>query len=147
MMVFDEYKQVYVGTTQHLRRRIQEHWNSKMPIDRLIFGDFFASRLSIDSFRALDTTRLYARIVSEDDAFGEEEAEELSDDRYRLNRTGLGALMGGFPEAVETIIGEKAPVVCPPAPEYHSKAGQLVLLKKAERGNVIKIAMESVLIP
>ena len=37
-----------------------------------------------------------------------------------------------FPEAVETIIGEKTPVVCPPAPEYHSKAGQLVLPKKAE---------------
>ena len=37
-----------------------------------------------------------------------------------------------FPEAVETIIGEAAPVIYKPAPAYKSEAGQLVLPEKAD---------------
>ena len=37
-----------------------------------------------------------------------------------------------FPEAVEAITGETAPVACQPAPVYRSEAGKLVLPPKAE---------------
>ena len=37
-----------------------------------------------------------------------------------------------FPEAVEAIIGETAPVVCQPAPAYKSEPGKLILPPKAE---------------
>lgn len=37
-----------------------------------------------------------------------------------------------FPEAVEAITGETAPVVCKPAPKYRSEAGKLILPQKAD---------------
>lgn len=60
LMVLDEYKQVYLGTSSNIKKRIQEHWRIRKPFDRLLFGLVDESRLSIDSFRALDTTRIYA---------------------------------------------------------------------------------------
>ncbi|WP_162564395.1 MULTISPECIES: hypothetical protein [Microbacterium] len=63
VMVLDDYKQVYVGTTSPqvgVMKRIRQHWTNSKPLDRLIFGTVTTSILSIDSFRALDTTRIYA---------------------------------------------------------------------------------------
>lgn len=63
MMVLDEYKQVYVGIATGaggLRKRIRQHWSNNKQFDRLIFGDAVTSTISIDSFRALDTTRIFA---------------------------------------------------------------------------------------
>lgn len=60
LMVLDEYKQVYLGTSSNIKKRIQGHWRIRKPFDRLLFGSVNESRLSIDSFRALDTTRIYA---------------------------------------------------------------------------------------
>lgn len=60
LMILDEYCQVYVGTTKDIKDRIQRHWSGRTPFDRLIFGWAETSKLSIDSFRALDTTRIYA---------------------------------------------------------------------------------------
>lgn len=60
LMVLDEYKQVYLGTSDNIKKRIQEHWRTRKPFDRLLFGSVEESRISIDSFRALDTTRIYA---------------------------------------------------------------------------------------
>lgn len=60
LMVLDEYKQVYIGTSDNIKKRIQTHWRARKEFDRLLFGTVNKSRLSIDSFRALDTTRIYA---------------------------------------------------------------------------------------
>jgi hypothetical protein len=60
LMVLDEYKQVYIGTSDNIKKRIQTHWRIQKKFDRLLFGSAEESRLSIDSFRALDTTRIYA---------------------------------------------------------------------------------------
>ncbi|MCP1415430.1 GIY-YIG nuclease family protein [Paenarthrobacter sp. A20] len=60
VMVLDRYKQIYVGYTGDIRARIKRHWSGTKQFDRLIFGNKDSSVLSIDSFRALDTTRIFA---------------------------------------------------------------------------------------
>ena len=61
IMVLDEYKQLYVGTAKDIATRIRQHWNKVKSFDRLLcpIGAVTTSVLSIDAFRALDTTRLY----------------------------------------------------------------------------------------
>ncbi len=59
MLVLDEYKQVYIGQSTDIKSRILHHRSKKKPFDRLIFGSVENSILSIDSFGALDTTRIY----------------------------------------------------------------------------------------
>jgi hypothetical protein len=60
VMVLDRYKQAYIGQAWDIRARIKRHWSGTKQFDRLIFGDKETSVLSIDSFRALDTTRIFA---------------------------------------------------------------------------------------
>lgn len=97
VMVLDEYKQVYCGCTNNIKRRIETHWNKKMPFDRLVFGSYEYSKLSIDSFRRLDTTRIFLNVdhskrKTDSDEMYEMEKEEFArtDDKYLLNRTGFG---------------------------------------------------------
>lgn len=62
IMVLDEYKQVYIGMTAAkygIKWRIQVHWNNVKTLDSLVFGGVNESVLSIDSFRHLDTTRIF----------------------------------------------------------------------------------------
>lgn len=62
IMVLDEYKQVYIGITRNkngIKARIQQHWTATKKLDRLIFGGVEQSILSIDSFKHLDTTRIF----------------------------------------------------------------------------------------
>jgi hypothetical protein len=63
VMVLDEYRQVYVGATTAsvgVAKRIRQHWTNQKQFDRLLWGSATTSILSIDSFRALDTTRIFA---------------------------------------------------------------------------------------
>ncbi|WP_230100450.1 hypothetical protein [Microbacterium sp. Bi98] len=63
IMVLDEFAQVYVGVANSstgIAKRIRQHWTNQKQFDRLIWGDVTSSILSIDSFRALDTTRIFA---------------------------------------------------------------------------------------
>lgn len=63
VMVLDEYAQVYVGATSDrvgIAKRIRQHWTNQKSFDRLLWGSPDSSVLSIDSFRALDTTRIFA---------------------------------------------------------------------------------------
>lgn len=62
IMVLDKYCQLYVGTTDNIKKRIQQHWIKTKSFDRLLFPMYAVNKsvLSIDSFRALDTTRIYA---------------------------------------------------------------------------------------
>ena len=64
VMVLDRYKQAYIGQACDIRARIKRHWGGTKQFDRLIFGDMNSSVLSIDSFRARDTTRIFAAKTS-----------------------------------------------------------------------------------
>lgn len=63
IMVLDEYKQIYIGMTNSsklgIKGRIQQHWTATKTLDRLIFQGINSSVLNIDSFRHLDTTRIF----------------------------------------------------------------------------------------
>lgn len=62
LMILDEYKQVYIGKTEDIRKRIMQHWSKSKPFDRTLFPMYAyeTSCFSIDFFRALDTTRIFA---------------------------------------------------------------------------------------
>lgn len=88
-MVFDEYRQFYVGQSNDIRKRIKKHWSGRESFDRLVFGSKYESIFPMDELRALDTTRLYAACST--DAYAvEQRAEQAADPRFCLNR-----MMGG----------------------------------------------------
>lgn len=99
LMVLDEYKQVYIGTSADIKKRIKGHWALTFPLDRLVFGSVTSSVLSINSFRALDTTRIFAyrtdKTFSSEDAFINDFPEQ-----YHLNRTKGGMMEDGYFEAI-----------------------------------------------
>ena len=90
LLLLDEYKQVYVGQSKDIKKRILAHWSKRKEFDRLIFGSVNNSSLSIDSFGALDTTRIYA---IETDLLDNTETAIISKIPlyFRLNRIGGGA--------------------------------------------------------
>ncbi|GAB1792601.1 hypothetical protein [Priestia megaterium] len=102
IMVLDEYSQAYVGQSSKIKERIQSHWSKQKEFDRLIFGSKENSILSIDSFRAYDTTRIFVFLTDE---FLELEDDFISffDKKYLLNRTKGGALS----ESIEAIMNRK----------------------------------------
>lgn len=99
MMVLDEYKQVYIGVAKDIRKRILSHWNGRKSLERLIFGDICSSVLSIDSFGALDTTRIFY-IQTCSMYVKEEKIVSDFDKRYLLNRTAGG--IGSFETNTDT---------------------------------------------
>lgn len=62
VMVLDKYCQVYIGTSSDIMKRIRQHWSQSKQFDRLLFpmGAVYKSIMSIGSFRAYDTTRIFA---------------------------------------------------------------------------------------
>lgn len=97
LMVLDKYCQVYVGTTDDIKRRIQQHWAKSKNFDRLLFPIYAVEKsvLSIDSFRALDTTRIFAQktknTYSKEDNFINTFSE-----KFVANRIGGGKLENGM---------------------------------------------------
>ncbi|ODG93716.1 hypothetical protein BED47_00665 [Gottfriedia luciferensis] len=92
IMVLDEYSQVYIGTGD-IKKRIMQHWSKQFYFDRMINGNKENSILSIDSFRALDTTRIFV-YQTEKTLILENEFIIQFDNKYSLNRTKGGALDG-----------------------------------------------------
>ncbi|MEV8168845.1 hypothetical protein AB0O70_13035 [Microbacterium paraoxydans] len=92
VMVLDAYAQVYVGATSDrvgIAKRIRQHWTNQKQLDRLVYESPRTSILSIDSFRALDTTRIFALKTSR--SFdGENPLLEQFPAKFTLNR-----VMGG----------------------------------------------------
>lgn len=89
ILVLDKYKQMYIGMSNNIKRRIMAHWSRKMPFDRLIYGSVENSALSIDSFGALDTTRIY--IYPTYNIYNEEKyLESKINSNFLLNRTSGG---------------------------------------------------------
>ncbi|MHA7284607.1 GIY-YIG nuclease family protein [Arthrobacter sp. TMS2-4] len=89
IMVFDEYKQFYIGQSSNIRKRIRTHWATRKPFDKLILGDLYESIFPVDEFRAFDNTRIYAARSRAPHAV-EERAEKAADQRFSLNRMGGG---------------------------------------------------------
>jgi hypothetical protein len=101
-MVLDKYKQVYIGTSSDLFQRIYKHWTKQTPFDRLIFGSIQSSRLSINSFRPLDTTRLYIKV--DDETFIHEDSYVVNiPEKFLCNRTVGGFLEEGLLDAVKNM--------------------------------------------
>lgn len=102
MLVLDKYKQVYIGLSDDIKKRIMQHWRNQKSLERLIFGDICNSIISIDSFGALDTTRIFY-IKSYSQYTLEDRIIKTFDARYTLNRTagGIGS--------VDTYTGDQAP--------------------------------------
>jgi hypothetical protein len=92
MLVLDAYKQVYIGISGDIKKRILSHWRKRKSLERLLFGDICNSILSIDSFGPLDTTRIFY-IESTSTYKLEERVLKEFDSVYTLNRTvgGIGS--------------------------------------------------------
>ena len=92
ILVLDKYNQVYIGKAEDIKRRILSHWSTKKHFARLINGSVDTSILSIDSFGALDTTRIYYK--KELNIFTRDEQEynfvKRFKKEYRLNRVAGG---------------------------------------------------------
>ena len=92
VMVLDRFLQVYVGiaeSSRGLKGRIRDHWSTNKQFDRLLFGSVEQSKLSIDSFRALDTTRIFALETNKAEKF-ENSVLELFPSKFVLNRVAGG---------------------------------------------------------
>ena len=86
-MVLDNYSQVYIGMSKNnLKRRIIEHWRKKVPFDRLISIKSYNTSINIDSFGALDTTRIFYKQVESKlcDNYIDKIVNEFNDN-YNLN--------------------------------------------------------------
>lgn len=95
VIILDKYCQLYIGTTKDIKKRIRQHWGGgKMRFDRLISGQMTTSKLSIDSFRALDTTRI---LVYPTDDIYEQEDDFINyfSNEFLCNRIGGGIMEFG----------------------------------------------------
>jgi len=104
VLVLDEYKQVYIGISYDIKKRILSHWNNKKEFGRLIFGSKDTSVISIDSFGAFDTTRVFIKktVWYQNINRLEEELVSKFDDKYTLNRI-RGGLNSEIPDALRTV--------------------------------------------
>ncbi|MDJ0379204.1 GIY-YIG nuclease family protein [Cryobacterium sp. PH31-L1] len=98
VMVFDEYRQVYVGQSGNIRARIKKHWSGTKAFDRLLCGSPEESVLSIDSFRCLDTTRIFAARTTRVDVLERRILSTLPKE-YVLNRVN-----GGRPDGLRLML-------------------------------------------
>ena len=100
ILVLDRYKQVYVGVTKgKIKERIMQHWSKRFPLDRMLFGDLYSSRLPIDCFKAFDTTRIFAEQTQDLSSLEKKIVSEFPD-CYLCNRTAGGLYEGGLGEAI-----------------------------------------------
>ena len=92
IIVLDRYKQVYIGISNNIKRRILNHWSKKKDFDRLIYGSKDNSVISIDSFGALDTTRVFYKESKwhQDSNELEEKYVNSFEKQYLINRVSGG---------------------------------------------------------
>lgn len=95
ILVLDEYKQAYIGISSSekgIKGRILQHWSKQKEFSRLLNGRVETSILSIDSFGALDTTRIFYKEVKwyQDLNTYEEKLVGEFKPEYRLNRVAGG---------------------------------------------------------
>lgn len=91
IMVFDDYKQFYIGESENIRKRIRQHWSARKGFDRLLWGSPYESIFPVDELRALDNTRIFAARRRNPYAV-EERTERAADQRFCLNRIEGGGM-------------------------------------------------------
>ena len=92
ILVLDNYKQVYIGISNSIKKRILQHWRTKKDFGHLLCGEVDTSVLSIDSFGALDTTRIFYKELKwyqDLDEYEERIVKEFKNE-YMLNRISGG---------------------------------------------------------
>ena len=99
LMVLDNFNQAYIGTSSNIKKRIHSHWNKRHSFDRLVFGGVEKSIISIDSFRVLDTTRIFA-LESDLTFINENKYLNSLPYKFMLNRTCGGRLENRLLEAI-----------------------------------------------
>lgn len=106
ILVLDKYKQVYIGISSDMKKRILGHWNRRKEFDHLICGKIEESILSIDSFGALDTTRIFYKPCGwyEKDKAGKKYVAQFKS-IYRLNRVSGGINAEGDQTLRNLILG------------------------------------------
>ena len=102
IMVLDKYCQAYIGTSNNIKRRIMQHWNSAGPKGYL-YSDIYHTILSIQSFRALDTTRIFFKESNSTYNAEKKYIDNFPSD-FLLNRTKGGLLEYGLLEALSNSI-------------------------------------------
>lgn len=99
VMVIGEYKQAYIGQSTNIRTRVKSHWGASLPVSKAVFGRVESSVMSIDGFRALDTTQLFVVKAADSRRDQVERAVEGAfDPRYTLNRMSAGRI--GYQEEI-----------------------------------------------
>ena len=98
ILVLDEYNQVYIGKSFDIKKRILAHWSKRKEFGRLLNGNVETSIMSIDSFGALDTTRIFYKKIGIDKNIDqcEEELVQEFNKEYRLNRVAGGINAEGY---------------------------------------------------
>ena len=86
ILILDKYKQVYVGQSSDLYKRIRQHWTRKKDFWRLIYGSKEDSILSIDSFGPLDISRIFIYKCADKEKI-EEKIVSYIPNEFLLNRT------------------------------------------------------------
>lgn len=101
ILIQDEYCQVYIGTSKNILKRIKEHWVRRKAFDRLLMpmGAVETSVMSIDSFRALDTTRVLA-YETPNIFYEEDDYINFFSPQFITNRLAGGYVEGGLIEAI-----------------------------------------------
>lgn len=64
ILIFDNYKQLYIGTSKDIKARIRQHWTNPVILERSMMPmyAYHKSKIACDSFRALDNTRIFAAL-------------------------------------------------------------------------------------
>lgn len=109
IMVLDEYKQLYIGVSNDIVRRIRQHWSKNKQFDRLLFpiGAVETSVMSIDSFRALDTKRIYIRKTNT--GFDDEDKYiKYFSPKFICNRMGGGKFEDSLSMSIYALITKKS---------------------------------------
>lgn len=150
IMIFDDYKQYYVGQSTNIRKRIKSHWTARKSFGRLLFGSPFDSVFPVDAFRALDNTRLY--VASTHDVYGVEKlVVEASDPRFSLNRVSggdigtIGVLADALTRPRRDIVLESTPATF----DFFSNGMRVVraAIKRAGQGDEAALVQELASLP
>ncbi|MBO5349046.1 MAG: hypothetical protein J6A89_04430 [Clostridia bacterium] len=111
MLVLDKYKQIYVGQSKRdVVERILRHWKRKIEFEDLLIGKTNETKISIDSFGLLDTTRIFIEDINPSYYNNsikidkrEEYLVEAIPEKYLINKIG-GAIRFGDIGSLEKII-------------------------------------------
>lgn len=87
ILVFDGYKQFYVGSAKSLSNRTKKHWNAIMDFSRFTWIGLEHSRLNVDTFRMKDNTRIF--VCTDINELLEENRNKLGPNLEKTNTFGV----------------------------------------------------------